>query len=107
MIPLSATAATLKDVMVAARGESIGSINRLAWLRDHADNQVVQLSASVALLDRAWGRPNQSVAVSHNDTERSALDLSRYTSEELLILERLLAKGHTGLLVTRPFGEPD
>jgi hypothetical protein len=50
------------EVVELARMESAASIARLAWLRDNSTSDAVQLAASVALLDRGFGRPPQMIA---------------------------------------------
>jgi predicted RNase H-like nuclease len=92
------TIASLRDVLVAARSESISSIKRLAWLRDNARAEVVQFSAAVALLDRAWGRPHQMV-ITKDITENDTVALDALTAEELEIFERLLAKAGAAKVV--------
>ncbi len=39
------------------------SIKKLIHLRDHADSEQVQFAATKELLDRAYGRPHQEIAI--------------------------------------------
>jgi hypothetical protein len=50
------------EITELARRECPKAIRRLAWLRDNSDSHAVQLAASVALLDRGYGRPPMLIA---------------------------------------------
>ena len=54
---------TYADVLAAAREVSVAAIGRLNYLAHHAKAENVRLQAAVAILDRAWGKPHQAIAV--------------------------------------------
>jgi hypothetical protein len=49
------------EIEAAAKRHAPDALRTLAWLVDHAKTESVQLAASVALLDRAFGRPRQAL----------------------------------------------
>jgi hypothetical protein len=44
-------------------------ILRLAWLMENGEPHATQVRAAEALLDRAWGRPPQAIAIKPLDPE--------------------------------------
>jgi hypothetical protein len=57
--------AAVRAVTELARQQTEASIARLVELRDNAKSEQTRAYCAVALLDRGWGRPPQSVAVAH------------------------------------------
>lgn len=55
-----------QEMIALAQCYSAGSLGRLDYLKDNAKAETVQVMACVAILDRAYGRPNQAVAVTHS-----------------------------------------
>ena len=92
----------IKELVELARAETLPSFQRIVWLRDHADDQRVQLAAAQDILNRAWGKPSQPLS---GDPERPIrhrhdLDLSQLCDEHLAALEALAASAPPG-----PLGE--
>jgi hypothetical protein len=83
----------VKELVELARAETRPTFQKIVWLRDHADDQRVQLSAAQEILNRAWGKPSQPLS---GDPERQIrhrhdLDLSQLCDEHLAALEALAA----------------
>jgi hypothetical protein len=71
----------LEEVRELAQKETAASIQALAEIRDSAKAPAQsRVAASVALLDRGWGRPNQSTTV--EVTERFAFELPLEVASE-------------------------
>ncbi len=73
----------VREVVKAARDLSLEAIERLAfWMR--SDNPKASPLAANALLDRAYGKPAQSIAVSREDNPRP----EEMSDEELVSIAR-------------------
>ena len=55
----------------------------LAYIAEHGKSETAQIAASVALLDRGWGKPVQTLHATHALDERDAAEL---TDAELMAL---------------------
>ena len=73
----------LKDVRDLARAHTPKAIERLAAMLDHEDGRVV-VAAATSLLDRAWGRPEQSVVADVSVTSSVDVEALRATLEARL-----------------------
>jgi hypothetical protein len=90
----------VKELVALARAETLPTFQRIVWLRDHAEDQRVQLSAAQEILNRGWGKPTQPVS---GDPERPIrhrhdLDLTKLCNEHLAALEALAASDPPGPL---------
>jgi hypothetical protein len=75
----------IRDVRLAAREVTQEAINTLAAImKDQKAPAAARISAAVALLDRAHGRPCQAIDV------KVDYDLEQLTNEELDDLQRIL-----------------
>jgi hypothetical protein len=57
----------MREAIRIAKDLSPKSIMKLADLMEHSADENVQMSAAKALLDRAFGKPHQSVAIEGNE----------------------------------------
>jgi len=81
-----------RSVVEAARAESLDSIRTLAAIRDdERQPTAIRAAACCALLDRAWGKPGQSISVKE-EVPTSPLDFRSLSEDELLTMEALLDK---------------
>lgn len=53
----------LREVIALARSHTVLSINTLAEIAAKGDSEQARLGAANALLDRAWGKPKDTVAL--------------------------------------------
>jgi Family of unknown function (DUF5681) len=73
--------AALEEVRDLARQETAASIHALAKIRDDGRAPAqARVAASVALLDRGWGRPAQTTTI--EVTERFAFELPAEAASE-------------------------
>jgi hypothetical protein len=94
----------LQEVEEAARRHTPEAIRALASIANNEKAPpAARVSAAVALLDRAWGRPRQDMRV-----ERAVDEFDRMTDEQLRDLVRLrmleLASGQSGEAATEVEG---
>ena len=85
----------IADVKAAARAHTATAFQTLAdAMQSEKAPWAARISAAVAVLDRAWGRPSQAVehagAVAVEQTTTSQLDISSLSDDELDALERAL-----------------
>lgn len=73
----------LREVQEAARAHTAAAIERLAYIAEHGKSETAQITASVALLDRGWGKPAQTLHATHTLDER---DVAELTDAELMAL---------------------
>ncbi|RAI30901.1 DUF5681 domain-containing protein [Rhodoplanes serenus] len=52
---------TIAEVRDLARAKTAEAINALAHIATAGESEAARVSAAVALLDRAWGRPPQAI----------------------------------------------
>lgn len=64
------------EVVELARAHSERAVTRLAELME-SENEPVARAASDSLLDRAWGKPAQSVAIDAKVTDQRSLTIAR------------------------------
>lgn len=87
-----AAMARFDEVLTAARNESVTSIKRLVEFRDNENVPVaIRVACCGMILDRAWGKPHQSV-VYQELPPPAPVDFNALTEDELLELERMLKK---------------
>jgi len=70
----------------------------------NCDGHPAQERAAKAILDRAWGTPEQTLQVTGADKGPLQIDLVRLNDEQLRLLERLIAEA-TGPAVADPGGD--
>ena len=54
------------DIVALARSKSKANLERIARLAESAQDENVQLRASIALHEIAWGKPAQAVQATHD-----------------------------------------
>lgn len=59
-----------RPVKELAADQGSASIERLIWLRDHAESEQVQFAATRELLDRGFGRSRQEIDVNADNSIR-------------------------------------
>ena len=85
----------ITDVKAAARSHTAAAFETLVEaMQSEKAPWAARISAAIAVLDRAWGRPSQAVehagAVAVEQTTTSQLDISSLSDDELDALERAL-----------------
>lgn len=85
----------ITDVKAAARSHTAAAFETLVEaMQSEKAPWAARISAAIAVLDRAWGRPLQAVehagAVAVEQTTTSQLDISSLSDDELDALERAL-----------------
>jgi phage terminase small subunit len=70
-----------------AKGHAAVALKTLADIAKDGESESARVSASVAILDRAYGKPSQSV---QHSGSVGTYDLSRMTDEQLDKLESIL-----------------
>jgi Family of unknown function (DUF5681) len=78
----------LVEIRNLARQESPAAIKRLAIERDSGDSSAARIAASIALLDRAYGKPTQPIA---GDDTMAAIRVSDVQDEIARRLDRISA----------------
>jgi hypothetical protein len=61
------------EIRSLARQHTTKAIQKLQGLMDNGQNEQVQLSAAIALLDRGWGKPESYATVKHVNTRAEEL----------------------------------
>ncbi len=81
----------LHELVDLARAETAPTFQKIVWLRDHADDQRVQLAAAQEILNRAWGKPTQPLVGEPDQPirHRHTLDFRKLRDDQLEALERL------------------
>lgn len=76
-----------RPVKELAADQGSASIERLVWLRDHAESEQVQFAASRELLDRGFGRARQEIDVNADNEIRVIIqrDASRSVKETTIL----------------------
>jgi hypothetical protein len=74
-----------------AKEHTPDAIKKMRWLMDNAESQGIQLAAAIALYDRAWGRPRQTIEL--KDSEPA---VRYYTSKE--IRDEMVRRGLASVL---------
>lgn len=57
----------LREVIHLARSHTVTAINALAEIAGHGDSEAARISASEALLNRAWGKPKDTVELTGSE----------------------------------------
>jgi hypothetical protein len=55
------------DIKALAADYGEGSLQTLAWIKDHGKSEQARVAAAKELLDRAYGRPRQELDVTRNE----------------------------------------
>jgi hypothetical protein len=81
----------IQELVELARAETRPTFEKIVWLRDHAEDQRVQLAAAQEILNRAWGKPAQPLAGDQDSPIRHqhTLDFRKLRDDQLEALERL------------------
>jgi hypothetical protein len=79
----------ISDLM--AKKHTAKAINKMAELMENAESQGIQLAAAIALYDRAWGRPRQTIEL--KDSEPA---VRYYSSRE--IRDEMVRRGLASVL---------
>jgi hypothetical protein len=81
----------IQELVTLARAETRPTFEKIVWLRDHAEDQRVQLAAAQEILNRAWGKPAQPLAgdQDHPIRHQHTLDFRTLRDDQLEALERL------------------
>jgi Family of unknown function (DUF5681) len=90
---------TLSGIQHLAREYSQPALEKLVRLMQHGKPHAVQLSAAVAIIDRAWGKPVQAVEHSGPEGERlfpAPADLDDEDLDRMLQLARELRAAAAG-----------
>lgn len=86
----------LREVEVLARVHTRAAIDTLFRIASETDYEKVpaaaQVSASNALLDRGWGKPQQVVTVDDNSQYMTDEDLQRHVEDRLTVLASRAAR---------------
>jgi hypothetical protein len=77
----------LREIQDLARSKSTIAINALSEIAEHGQSESARVAASAALLDRAWGKPGQTMDISVL-LERKFSEMS---AEELMKLRASVA----------------
>lgn len=56
----------LKEVITLARSHTVTAINALATIAQSGESEAAVIAASEALLNRAWGKPKDTVEIDGN-----------------------------------------
>jgi Family of unknown function (DUF5681) len=80
------------EVIRLARLETEASIRKLAQIRDYGESEAAVVAASVALLDRGWGKPAQHMTFGDEENEPTRAD----DTERLLQLGRKILAARAG-----------
>ena len=70
----------LREVQECARQHTAMAIAKLAEIAEHGKSESAQIAAANALLDRAWGKPLQSL---HATSQMEEHDFTEMTDAEL------------------------
>lgn len=57
----------LREVIHLARSHTVTAINALAEIAGNGDSEAARISASEALLNRAWGKPKDTVELTGSE----------------------------------------
>jgi hypothetical protein len=66
----------IREVQELARAHTVTAIEKLAEIAENGKSESAQIAAAVALLDRGWGRPAQTLHATHTLDERDAAELT-------------------------------
>jgi hypothetical protein len=98
--------ATMRDCVELARHETVNNFRTLVEIRDDEHSPaMVRLAAAGLMLDRAYGKAHQSIAIA-DVSGPGKLDLSAFSPDELRDFERLLTKATSDQPPTRDITPP-
>ena len=84
-----------RPIKELAADYSESSIARLVWLRDHAESEQVSLAASVAILDRAHGKPRQEIDMTRDNGITVVVNRGGYPRVRDVAMEQSMLEDHS------------